>query len=224
MLAQLQRSYTNRVRAFSVRENANFSEFWSIYGIDTESKALDLKTIFGRDAPVILDIGFGMGHVLVEMASMHPEMNFLGVEVYRRGVLQCLTEIVRRSVTNIRVICADAVVVLQHQLADQCLHGVQIHFPDPWPKRRHHKRRLIQGGFIDILLPKLLFGGYIHIKTDWQDYAGHVQKVFRNYSQCLQVNPSDFIQCDFVTKYERRGESLGHSIHELCYSLEKVNY
>ncbi len=144
------------------------------YGIPFEEKPLDLQSIFGRSAPTFLEIGFGMGETTAAIARQNPGHDYLAVEVHTPGVGSLLKQLEEFGLTNVRIIQHDVVEVLQHMLPSECLDGVHIFFPDPGPKTRHHKRRLIQPEFIALLCQHLKPGGYIHAATDWKDYAGQI--------------------------------------------------
>jgi len=185
---------------------------------------LDFAVVFGRAAPRVLEIGFGMGDSLAAMAKAHPENDYLGIEVHRPGVGSLLTRLERDGLRNVRIVCADAVEVLQRYVPDESLDAVHLFFPDPWPKKRHHKRRIVQTAFVELLRRKLKSGGVFHCATDWEHYAEHVLAVmaatpgFRNaagahrYTQRPNHRPP--------TKFERRGERLGHVIRDLVFVRE----
>lgn len=182
-------NFTRPIRSFVKREgkltggqkNA-LEQLWSTHGVDLGDQRLDLTELFGRSAPVVLEIGFGNGLSLADMAEAHPDMDFFGIEVHRPGVGSCLVQAKKRALNNIRVSGEDAVLVLNQQIADGSLERVQIFFPDPWHKKRHHKRRLIQPVFVEQLVAKLKPGGQIHVATDWQNYAEHVLAVLTTNS------------------------------------------
>jgi len=177
-------NFTRPIRSFVKREgkltggqkNA-LEQLWPTHGVDLGDQLLDLTELFGRSAPVVLEIGFGNGLSLAEMAEAHPDMDFFGIEVHRPGVGSCLVQAKKRGLNNLRVSGEDAVLVLNQQIADGSLERVQIFFPDPWHKKRHHKRRLIQPLFVEQVVAKLKPGGQIHVATDWQNYAEHVLAV-----------------------------------------------
>ncbi len=176
------RSFVKREGKLTTGQQNAIDQLWSTHGVTLENKKLDLAELFGRDAPVVLEIGFGNGLSLAEMAESHPELNFFGIEVHKPGVGSCLVQTKKRGLNNIRVSGDDAVLVLNQQIADESLERVQIFFPDPWHKKRHHKRRLIQPEFVKRLVAKLKSGGHIHVATDWQNYAEHILAV-------LSTNP-----------------------------------
>lgn len=180
---------------------------------------LDFKTIYGNEQPLILEIGFGMGYSLLAQAKTHPENNYLGFEVHRPGVGALLSGMARENLSNIRIVAEDIVVALD-ALPEKCLQGVQIFFPDPWPKKRHHKRRLIQTDFIQRLASKIQVGGFLHCATDWQDYAEHM---------LLTINSTErFTEAQFIarpdtrplTKFEQRGMRLGHGVWDILVVKE----
>lgn len=189
------------------------------WGLAYSPTLLDLATAFGRTAPTILEIGFGMGRTTADIAEAHPQNNYLGVEVHTPGVGSLLKEIETRGLNNVRIIQHDAVEVLTHMLADGILAGVHIYFPDPWPKKRHHKRRLIQPELVALLAQKLMSGGYLHCATDWEEYAQQMLEVLGAEAQ-LKNTASDFAprpQWRPVTKFEQRGLNLGHGVWDLLF-------
>jgi tRNA (guanine-N7-)-methyltransferase len=185
------------------------------------NESLNFDTIFGRSAPRVLEIGFGDGASLLEMAKASPEKDFIAVEVFRRGIARLLMGIVQHSLHNIRVICQDAVEVVKQHIPDKSLHAVQIYFADPWPKTRHHKRRLVKEEFTQILTKKLVPGGRIHCATDWEHYAHQMMSVFSDNSELRNTaSHSQFIERPTFrpfTKYEKRAEKVGRSIFDLIF-------
>jgi tRNA (guanine-N7-)-methyltransferase len=171
------RSFVKREGKLTGGQKNALEQLWPTHGIELGDQQLDLTEVFGRTAPVVLEIGFGNGLSLADMAQAHPNMDFFGIEVHRPGVGSCLVQAKKRALNNIRVSGEDAVLVLNQQIADGSLERVQICFPDPWHKKRHHKRRLIQPLFVEQLVAKLKPGGQIHVATDWQNYAEHVLAV-----------------------------------------------
>lgn len=180
---------------------------------------MDLGAIFGRDAPRILEIGFGMGETTATIAANHPENDYLGVEVHTPGVGALLKRIGEAGLDNVRIIQHDVVDVLQHMLPAACLDGVHIYFPDPWPKKKHHKRRLVQSEFIRLLAAKLKSGGYLHLATDWENYAQQMLEVLSQESalanSCTGFTPRPAYRP--LTKFERRGLKLGHGVWDLLF-------
>ena len=194
-------------------------ELWLDYGI-TEQGALDLDTLFGRPAPCHLEIGFGMGDALLEMARAHPENNYLGVEVYLPGIGQLLLSLREMGITNVRIDRRDAMEVLE-RLPAQSLGRVSLFFPDPWPKQRHQKRRLVQAPFVEKLRRVLEPGGHFHAATDWDDYARQMLGVmedadgFTNWSGSGKFYPGPVERP--LTKFEKRGLRRGHEVRDLLY-------
>ncbi|HEY9397791.1 MAG TPA: tRNA (guanosine(46)-N7)-methyltransferase TrmB [Burkholderiales bacterium] len=191
-----------------------------VYGLPYTGRPLDLATVFGRDAPKILEIGFGMGETTATIAAANPDKDYLGIEVHTPGVGSLLKQIEEQGLRNLRVIQHDAVEVLQHMVPPESLDGVQIFFPDPWPKKRHHKRRLVQSPLIALLATKLKPGGTLHVATDWQDYAEQILAVLsaeptlRNTAEAYAPRPAGRPQ----TKFESRGLRLGHGVWDIVFS------
>lgn len=184
---------------------------WEKYVLPTDATP-DWNAIFPQPQhPLILEIGFGMGHALLHNAGTRPDCNFIGIEVYRPGIGALLAGVEAEQYTNVRVFYGDAVEILG-RCPNHTLDGVHIFFPDPWPKRRHHKRRLIQTAFIQLLAQKLKIGGKLHLATDWEDYAKHMQRVLAPLSEWIAV-PSEMDKKNRpLTKYEQRGQKLGHAV------------
>ena len=186
-----------------------------------EQGMLDFQTVFGRQGPVVLEIGFGMGASLVEMAGRDASTDFIGIEVHLPGVGKLFHLMQEQAVENIRAYCDDAVEVLTHCIPDNSLDRIQIYFPDPWHKKKHHKRRLIQPAFVQALRQKLKSGGVLHLATDWEHYAEHMMEVmcaaegFNNQAEalCFAERP----EYRPITKFEKRGERLGHGVWDLLF-------
>jgi tRNA (guanine-N7-)-methyltransferase len=213
------RSFVRREGRFTRGQRHAIDTLWERYGVNPAPELLDLDKLFRRCAPRVLEIGFGNGESLAAMAQAHPQADFLGIEVHRPGVGHLLMRIEALGLSNLRVICADAVEVIKYRLPDTDLDRVQVFFPDPWPKQRHHKRRLIQPAFVELLAPKLKPDGYLHLATDWEDYALHMLKVleasedFVNAANAFAPRPD----CRPLTKFEQRGLSLGHKVWDLLF-------
>ncbi|HVV69441.1 MAG TPA: tRNA (guanosine(46)-N7)-methyltransferase TrmB [Gammaproteobacteria bacterium] len=194
---------------------------WEQHVLPNDLGLLDWRVIFGRPADTILEIGFGMGHSLITTAQNHPEINFLGIEVYRPGIGTLLTQLHNLHLTNVRVLCADAKVALADCVHDASLAGIHIFFPDPWPKKRHHKRRLIQPDFIELLTHKLKSGGYLHLATDWEDYAQHMLAVLSAANHLINAEDNGQLAISHperpATKYEQRGIRLGHEVWDFKF-------
>jgi tRNA (guanine-N7-)-methyltransferase len=214
------RSFVRREGRLTPGQQKALQAGWPRYGLDA-TQMLDYRAVFGRDAPVTLEIGFGNGASLAHMAANEPASDFIGIEVHRPGVGRLLRELAARDLHNVRVICADAVEVLEGAVPDASLERVLLFFPDPWPKKKHHKRRIVQPAFIALLARKLKPGGLLHMATDWLPYAEHMLE--------LMEASDDFVNCagpgqysrrpDYrpVTKFEHRGERLGHAVRDLVY-------
>ena len=189
------------------------------YGIPFTENRLDLEKIFGRSAPKFLEIGFGMGETTATIAQAHPQNDYLAIEVHTPGVGSLLNQIEELGLTNLRIIQHDAVEVLQQMLPPACLDGVHIFFPDPWPKARHHKRRLIQPEFIALLCERLKPGAYIHAATDWEDYAGQILQVLGNEPQLANTATDYAPRPEYrpLTKFEQRGLRLGHGVWDVVF-------
>lgn len=220
--------YKRKVRSFVLR-TGRLSEFqrqtmndnWAAYGLEHQTEPFDFPTIYGNTNPVILEIGFGMGKSLVEMALQNPDKNYLGIEVHTPGVGACLAYAVEKHVKNLRVICHDATEILRDSIADNSLGGLQLFFPDPWHKAKHHKRRIVQPHFVETIYQKLQPNGFIHFATDWQNYAEQMLDVLKSAVGLRNVSPTnDYIpRPDFrpLTKFEQRGHKLGHGVWDLYF-------
>jgi tRNA (guanine-N7-)-methyltransferase len=216
-----------RIRSFVLRQGRltkgqerALESAWPQFGLEYQARPLVLNEVFGRQtSKKILEIGFGMGDATAKIAQTLPECDFLAVEVHTPGVGSLLKLMQEGDIHNIRIIQHDAVEVLQHMLPDQSLDGVHIFFPDPWHKKRHHKRRLIQAGFIKLLCSKLKVGAYIHVATDWQEYAEWVLDVLKAEPQLQNVAPDYAEKPSYrpLTKFENRGIKLGHGVWDLVF-------
>jgi len=194
---------------------------WPYYGVETDRKPLDLDVLFDRRAEKHLEIGFGRGDALVTMAKTHPEHDYLGIDLYRPGIGHLLLQIKAAQLTNVRVICADAVEVLQYHLSPHSLDAVYLFFPDPWPKKRHYKRRLIQFDFVQLLAQRMKSGGYLHLATDWENYAEQMLEVLETTPEFInRIAIGHFAPRPLerpLTQFEQRGLRLGHRIWDLLY-------
>jgi tRNA (guanine-N7-)-methyltransferase len=217
------RSYVIRAGRITDAQRRAREQYWPQFGIDFEARAVDLDLCFGRRAPRTLEIGFGNGDHLLERAAGAPERDFLGVEVHEPGIGHLLLAAAKAQIRNLRVIAHDAVEVLQQQIAPDALTEVQLLFPDPWPKKRHHKRRIVQPEFALLIASRLTPDGRFHLATDWAPYAEQMLAVLNAcpaLANCAQdlgfVGPEDVI-ARRATRFERRGERLGHQVHELLF-------
>ena len=218
-------SFVKRSGRLSKGQSLGLNELWRNYGIDIDKKMLDLEDIFSNQNDITLEIGFGNGDSLLEMAIKQPDMNFLGIEVYEAGVGRLVNEANKKNIGNLRVIKEDAVEVIENNIPDKSISYFQLFFPDPWHKKRHHKRRIVQVGFLDLLSSKLKENGKVHIATDWEDYAENIleklesHKHFKNcsgahrYSKRPKNRP--------LTKFENRGQKLGHGVWDIIFTKIK---
>lgn len=216
------RSYVLREGRLTPGQQRAFDTLWPQWGLEYQPRQLDLHQVFGNDHPVYLEIGFGNGESLAEMARRHPERNYIGVEVHGPGVGHLLLKLQEYGCTNVRTVRHDAVEVLDHMLGPASLQGVYLFFPDPWHKKRHHKRRILQPPFLDKLARVIRVGGFFHAATDWQHYAEQMMDVlgaeglrFEN-----QAGPGDYTPRPAerpLTKFEQRGQRLGHGVWDLIF-------
>jgi len=213
------RSFVTRAGRLSTAQARALEELGPAFLIEYKKEPLDFEQVFGRKAPVILEIGFGMGDTTAHIARAMPDKDFLGVEVHTPGVGSLLKQIGEQDIANLRLIQHDAVEVLNQMVPDRSLAGVHIFFPDPWHKARHNKRRLIQGPFVKLLADKLAPGGYIHCATDWEDYAVQMLDVLsaepalRNTAEGYAPQPA----YRPLTKFENRGLKLGHGVWDVVF-------
>lgn len=217
------KSYVKRESRKKLSTQAIINEFWTQHGINLPSsnEFLNLEKLFGNNNPCTLEIGFGKGTSLIQMALNTLDINFIGVEVYTAGIAQVLREIEAHKLKNIKLVNFDAVEFIECAIAHQSLNKVQIFFPDPWPKKKHFKRRIIQDKFIDMLTQKLIPGGILHFATDWRPYAEHALEVLNNSPSLvnLSVNHTYYTEKTDRTEthFERRGKNLGFAIWELIF-------
>ncbi len=220
--------FIRKIRSFVIREgrltqgqSRAITELWPKWGIEYQEELLNFAEIFGNDNPVTLEIGFGMGHSLVEMAKNAPKRNFLGIEVHTPGIGAILAAARDNGVENLRVIKHDAIEVLEQMIALDSLDRLQLFFPDPWHKARHHKRRIVKQEFLDLVIPRLKSNGVIHIATDWQEYADEILAILEVDERlenlagknCFAPRP----QYRPITKFETRGIRLGHTVNDLLF-------
>ena len=218
------RSYVLRQGRLTDAQAHALENFWPDYGIDFNTVSIDPDLIFQRTAPRVLDIGSGMGETLIKLAETHPENDYLAVEVHRPGVGNLIKMARNFNLGNIRVICHDVIEVLQNRLSNHCLDQVYIFFPDPWPKKRHHKRRLVNTAFLNLLIPKLKTNARIFLATDWQDLAEHMLTVCDQHPGLINIagtgNYTPRPDWRPVTKFENRGIRLEHGVWDLAYCLK----
>jgi len=214
------RSYIRRQgRATAGQQNA-IDNVWDNYCLDPE-KTYDYSQVFGRNAPLIVEIGFGNGSSLAAMAEANPELNYLGIEVHRPGIGHLMLLLEEKGIKNVKIYHHDAIEILEQKIPDNSLTGVHLFFPDPWQKRRHHKRRIVRPSFIDLLNNKLMSDGYFHAATDWEHYAKDMLKTLSANNKLRNTSSSNQY-CERpeyrpLTKFENRGVRLGHGVWDLIF-------
>jgi len=213
------RTFVRREGRLTAGQQRALDELFPRYGVDPGDGPLAFNDLFGRTAPVVLDIGFGDGEALAEIAAAHPERNYLGIEVHRPGVGRLLRQLDDQGVTNVRVAAADAIEIMRSNIRQASLAGIQLFYPDPWPKKRHHKRRMVQPDWLALAASRLIDGGFLHLTTDWADYAEHMLDViagsdaFDNTAGPGRYAPDPGERPP--TKFERRGLERGHAVHDI---------
>jgi tRNA (guanine-N7-)-methyltransferase len=213
------RSFVLRQGRISTAQQRAYDELLPRYGITYSKQVMDWKNAFGRKAPQILEIGFGMGTATAHIAKMQPDNDYLGVEVHTPGVGALMRLLAAENLSNVRIIQHDAVEVLRDMIEPGVLDGIHIFFPDPWPKKRHHKRRLIQPELLRLLASRLKIGGYLHLATDWQEYAEWMMEIL-NSEVMLKNTSADYAPKPAYrpeTKFERRGLNLGHGVWDIVF-------
>ncbi|WP_369310080.1 tRNA (guanosine(46)-N7)-methyltransferase TrmB [Providencia rettgeri] len=219
------RSFVRRQGRLTKRQEDALEKEWAEMGIDFVNEPFDFAKVFSNSNPVTLEIGFGMGASLVTMASQNPQQNFLGIEVHAPGVGACLASAKEEKVSNVRVMCHDAIEVLDCMVPNESLAMVQLFFPDPWHKAKHNKRRIVQVPFAEKIRSKLVVGGVFHMATDWEPYAEHMLEVMTSVEGYKNLSPTG----DYVprpssrpeTKFEKRGQRLGHGVWDLMFERIK---
>jgi len=215
------RSFVARAGRMTTAQERAWRELWPRFGIEDDARPLDFEALFGRDAPRTLEIGFGNGEALVALAAAHPEEDFLGIEVHRPGVGHLMLRAEALGLANLRVASRDAVEILGARVPDASLDAVLLYFPDPWPKKRHHKRRIVQPDFVALVASRLQAGGVLRMATDWQPYAEHMLDVAGACTALRNESPQgDYVARPAsrpVTRFERRGQRLGHGVWDLAF-------
>lgn len=215
------KSYVLRAGRVSNRQQQGLDQWINDYELLMSDSHWNLSEVFGRTADTIVEVGFGMGTSLLSMAQNNPQNNYIGIEVHQAGVGSLAADLHDHQITNVRIVAHDAVDVFKSRLADNSLAGVQIFFPDPWPKKRHHKRRLIQSEFIQLITSKIKTGGFIHCATDWQEYAEHMLELLSKapglYNSQTAGGYSPKPESRPLTKFELRGERLGHGVWDIIF-------
>jgi tRNA (guanine-N7-)-methyltransferase len=215
------RSFVRREGRITDAQHRAIERLWARYGVDPGDVPCELDALFGRRAPRMLEIGFGAGEALLAMAAAHPENDYLGIEVYRPGVGRLLKGLEERGLANVRVFRVDAVEVLARMIPESSLDAVYLFFPDPWPKKRHHKRRIVQPDFVALVGSRLRRGGLFHMATDWEDYALQMLEVmsqspaFENAAGAGRYSARPDWRAE--TRFERRSERLGHAVRDLIF-------
>jgi tRNA (guanine-N7-)-methyltransferase len=221
------RSFVRRTGRLTPSQQKALQELWPELGIEYRDELLNFKGIFGRIAPLVLEIGFGNGDTLVQQAAESPDCDFIGIEVHEPGVGHCLLKAKDNGVKNLRILSHDAIEVLSHQIPLDSLSRVNLYFPDPWPKKRHHKRRIVQHDFLHLVADRLREDGTLNVATDWQEYAEHIDEILSESERftCAQKTlhegekPLDRPR----TKFELRGLKRGHQICDWCFAKSKEN-
>jgi tRNA (guanine-N7-)-methyltransferase len=225
-----EKTFPHRIRSFIRRQGRitqgqqlALDNHWDRYCLDPNID-YDLNQVFGRVAPLIVEIGFGSGDSLAKMAVANPDKDYIGIEVHKPGVGHLMLVLDQQSLSNVRIYCHDAIDIIEHKIADNSLDGVHLFFPDPWPKNKHHKRRIVRASFVDLLARKLKPGGYFHAATDWQNYAENMLDVLsqgvgfsntsgsNDYCERPEYRP--------LTRFEQRGMRLGHGVRDLIFRKE----
>ncbi|QDX82411.1 tRNA (guanosine(46)-N7)-methyltransferase TrmB [Denitratisoma sp. DHT3] len=213
------RSFVLRQGRVSAAQQRYYDEGMPRWSLPYAPGPVDLAAVFGRAAPKILEIGFGMGETTAAIAAAHPENDYLGIEVHTPGVGALLKQIAERGLSNVRLIQHDAVEVVSRMIAPASLAGIHVFFPDPWPKKRHHKRRLIQPAFVHLLSQRLAPGGYFHCATDWEEYAQQMLEVLSGEALLENTAPGFAPRPEYrpLTKFEQRGLRLGHGVWDVVF-------
>jgi tRNA (guanine-N7-)-methyltransferase len=211
------RSYSIRGSRITDAQREAKSALQAIHGIEFKQELIDLKAIFPNSDKVIMEIGFGMGEATAIIAKNHPNNGYIAVDVHPPGIGKLLARIAENELTNLKVIEDDVHVVLQHMIVDQSLDGIHLYFPDPWPKKKHNKRRIVNEGFLQLIHPKLKNGGFIHIATDWVPYAMSIQEVFAA-SPLFVGGVIDKPEWRPVTRFEGQGIDKDHAVNDMLYT------
>lgn len=220
------RSFVRREGRLTSGQIRALDELLPRYQIETNSIPLNFADIFGNHNPVVMEIGFGNGLLLAEQADKHPEFNFIGIEVHRPGVGRLLQQLDKQKSNNVRVMSHDAVDILSTQVTPGSLFAIWLYFPDPWPKKRHHKRRIVNERFLDLVSSSLQIGGILHMATDWRDYAVKMRQAIVQHPRLTLIDKSELVNYPFnrpATHFERRGQRKGHVIMDMYARIEKTD-
>ena len=214
------RSFVVRAGRMTSAQERAWQELWPRFGLEPGDEPVDFGSAFGRDAPRTLEIGFGNGETLLALAAAHPERDFIGIEVHRPGIGHLMLRADEHGLVTVRVICRDAIEVLQHCIPDASLDEILLYFPDPWPKKRHHKRRIVQPAFVALAARRLRHGGILRMATDWENYAQQMLEVASACPSLRSESAGGFAgrpESRPVTRFERRGQRLGHGVWDLAF-------
>jgi len=209
------RSFVRREGRITVAQRTALEQLWPRHGIEETQLRAGAHAVFGREAPLVVEIGIGDGTALVANAAAHPDCNLLGIEVYRPGLGSALRAVEERGLRNVRLVQADAREVLERDLPRDSIDLLLIFFPDPWPKKRHHKRRLVRPDFLEIARDRLRPGGHLYLATDWVDYADHAREALAAVTGLVPVDPARFREWRPLTKFAARGRRAGHGEYEI---------
>ena len=221
------RKQENHIKSF-VKRNGRLTNSQKIFYSNKENdinffsanETLNFKNLFKNNNKCILDIGFGDGKLLVSLAKEFPELNFIGLEVYESGIGNILKQISKENLENIKISCADAIIFLTNYVENNSLYGISLFFPDPWPKKKHYKRRIIDESFINLISKKIYKGGFAKVATDWSNYSDYILEIFEKNNNFERTNNIKIFKNRCLTKFEKRGIKLGHRISELSYKLK----
>ena len=220
------RSFVKRESRLTKAQELALENYWDKHGINFNNELIDLCSLFKRPAPIVMDIGVGTGDTTFHHAETHMENNYLAIEVHKPGIGRLLNAIESKKLNNIKIINHDVIEVLENQIPEQCLSQIFIFFPDPWPKKKHHKRRLINKHLLELLKKKLTLNGRLHIATDWENYAEHIQELCNQDDELLSLNSSDKSaprpDWRVQTRYETRGLRLEHKVWDFCFALNST--
>ena len=220
-LPQRIRSFIRRQGRLTPGQQYAIDNHWATYCLDPK-KDYNFTEVFGREAPLFMEIGFGNGDSLAKMAAANPDKDYIGIEVHTPGVGHLLMLLHEQGISNVRIYCHDAIEVLENKCPDHSLAGLHLFFPDPWHKKKHHKRRIVRPSFVELLDKKLKVGGYFHAATDWENYAQWILDVLSAHNGLVNTSPTqDYCPCpDYrpLTKFEQRGIRLGHGVWDIIFS------
>lgn len=219
------RSFIRRQGRITQGQQLALDNHWDKYCLAPDAD-YDFNQVFGRSAPLIVEIGFGTGDSLAKMAAANPENDYIGIEVHRPGVGHLMMLLDQQGLTNVRIYCHDAIEIIERKITDNSLAGVHLFFPDPWPKKKHHKRRIVRPSFVELLTRKLQPGGYFHAATDWQNYAEHMLEILSAGTGIGNASPTgDYCERPEyrpLTRFEQRGLRLGHGVWDLIFTKMKI--